>query len=149
MSTQSAPPARPERNPVNMVKWGLGCAGVSMVLCTGLAMLALIVAPVVFRSLPGQWQDRFVRNIPITAKLLPTNPPINLPTSGASKNDVLALLASPTPTQPSVATPTANSSKLSSGGDGLDNSSSASPQPTKQPQVDSSNITPTPVINLT
>ncbi len=150
MSTQSAPPARPERIPVNMVKWGLGCVGLGMVICTGLAMLALIIAPIVFRNLPGEWQDRFVRNIPITARLLPTHPPIVLPTSGASKNDVIALLASPTPTQPSVATPTQGSSSLSSGGDGLDNSSSSTPiPPTNTPQADSSNITPTPVINFT
>src|SRR5437868_11367002 len=118
MSTQSTPPTQAERPPINVVKWGLGCAGISMVLCTGIAMLSLIIAPVVFRNLPDEWQDRFVRNIPITARLLPTHPAIVLPTSNASKNDVAALLASPTTTPLSQLAPTQSSSGLSSGGDG-------------------------------
>lgn len=103
-------------NKINMVKWSLGCAGVSMMLFAGLTLMALIVTPVAFRTLSPENQYRVMKRFPFMASFQPTNPYKFLPTVPVRNVNALALLA--TPSTPKAAIRVANNiSSLSSGGD--------------------------------
>lgn len=83
----------------NALKWGLGCAGMSMLLITGAILLAIIVGPALFRSLSPADQERLVRRLPFLAALQPTTAPFSavLPALDTPEGDPLALLHTPTP----------------------------------------------------
>src|SRR5436189_1033486 len=98
MDTQSKPPTQPNNQRINMIKLGLGCSGVSMILGTGVILVGLIVMPIVFRSLLPEQQYKIIKYAPFMSAFKPTEVLVVLPTSIASNgNDALLLLASPTP----------------------------------------------------
>src|SRR5436305_277864 len=86
--TEPRPPARREsanvpieqkpRAPINLLKWGLGCSGLAMLLCTGITMFTLILMPVLFSGLDAELQFRIIRRLPFMAnfQIRPT-PPFN------------------------------------------------------------------------
>ncbi len=135
MGTPRAPaPNRPGR--INWVKWSLGCAGVGMLLFAGISMLALILTPVVFRSLLPEQQARIVRRLPFMEAFQPTHPYKYLPTIAVTNDRALALLATPTVAPPATTT-SGQPSDLSAGQDNTlsDPSSSAVPPGGVQPSV--------------
>src|SRR5437016_862240 len=76
MSDQQHRPEKGKKDPmpkppINLLKWGLGCVGAGMLLCTSSIMLVLILTPVVFRSLPPRWQEASIRRVPALASFLP------------------------------------------------------------------------------
>src|SRR5258708_6907301 len=159
-SLQADKPARDrktrEKRQVNYVKWGLGCSGFGMVFCTGIIVLGVIVWPVVFRSLPGEWQDRFIRRFNCMADLVHTHVPVALPTSAFKSGDAMALLATSTSTL--VASPTATQAGASDLSSGTGNSGTggtvSTPTPTFTPVPPTPTLaapigSPTPVVNQT
>ncbi len=104
-------PAAPEtaRGP-NLLKWTLGCAGVGMLLFTGVVMVFLILMPIVFRSLLPEQQYEVVKHAPFMASFLPTRAYASdtLPTAPSANNTAaMALLIALNPTAtPSVVPPT-------------------------------------------
>lgn len=101
----------------NWLKWSLGCAGVGMVLFTGVAMLLLIVLPVAFRSLLPEQQAEVLKHAPFMAAFMPTRAyaPDTLPTVAvANSTAALALLNNPITisTATSTAKPTVSPTPL-------------------------------------
>lgn len=125
-------PAEMERVRVNYVKWGLGCAGVFMLLASIGTMFALIVTPVVFRNMLPEQQQIWMHRLPFLAAFKPTRifQGQYLPTVGAGDsvdaNSLLTpsdpgvavaanpdeLVASPTPLPTETPTPTATPGKV-------------------------------------
>src|SRR4051794_19202981 len=106
MNTPPTQTEQPQSPQMDRMKLALGCAGVSMVLCTGLIMLALIVMPVAFRSLPPEYQYKFSERLPFLKAFKPTEPPLAyLPTVAATSAAAMELLntsspnITPSPTQ--------------------------------------------------
>lgn len=108
-----APPAEPSRSRgPDLLKWSLGCAGVGMLLFTGIVMFAVIVIPVAFRSLLPSQQERIVQSAPFMRAMMPTRAyqPDKVPTAQASRDSstLIALLSTstltitPTPSLPPV-----------------------------------------------
>ena len=64
--------AEVERVRVNYVKWGLGCAGLLMLLASIGAMFALIVTPVVFRNMLPEQQQIWMHRLPFLEAFKPT-----------------------------------------------------------------------------
>lgn len=133
---------QPRTAGTNWIKWGLGCAGISMLLVTGALMLGVIVGPAVFRNLSPADQDRLVRRLPFLSGLLPTNPAaaISPPVLPIPTGDALALLDTEAPTAPAelIPTPTPETPAAAPAQD-------ASPPPTLLPTVRIPGTTPTPV----
>src|SRR5712692_172022 len=94
-SSQPEQPVPSNARRMNIIKLALGCTGVSMVLCTGLLMLVLIVAPIVFRSLkPYDWYE-IDKHAHFLLVFKPTDPVVVLPTSVGTSGNAMDLLASP------------------------------------------------------
>ncbi len=113
MPRKKKKPFRPSINRSNWVKWALGCSGVSMLVCTSLVMLLVIVTPVVFRSLLPEQQAWIIRRLPFMSDLRPTQPFSSLPTFGPTSESALALLSTPV----SSPTPAPSVEGLASGSD--------------------------------
>ncbi|MHB8629846.1 MAG: C39 family peptidase [Aggregatilineales bacterium] len=103
----------------NWLKWSLGCAGIGMVLFTGVAMLFLIVLPVAFRSLLPEQQAQILKHAPFMAAFMPTRAyaPDTLPTvQAANGTAAMALLTGPigvsTETPTATLTPTVTKTPL-------------------------------------
>src|SRR5258707_12485335 len=79
----------------NFIKWGLGCTGLGMLLCTGLTMVVLIVSPIAFRSLLPEQQARLIKRFPFMMSFQPTQPFKYLPTIASTNANAIALLATP------------------------------------------------------
>jgi hypothetical protein len=97
---QGAATPVPGRHPINWAKWGLGCAGLSMILFSGAVFAGLIIFPIVFRSLPGETRSRVVEKLPFFGTFQPTRiyRPTTLPTAqAADPAAVAALLETPVP----------------------------------------------------
>lgn len=105
--------------PRNRLKWGLGCAGIGMVLISGAVLIGLIVTPLIFRGLSQETQDKIVRHLPFMRAFQPTRAYAAdvLPTVAVTAANALALLATdlptdvpptivPSSTSPSIAVPT-------------------------------------------
>jgi hypothetical protein len=96
----------------NWLKWSLGCAGVGMLLFTGVVMVVLIVLPIAFRSLLPEQQYEVVKHAPFMASFLPTRAYASdtLPTApSVNSSAAMALLAlnpTATPTLPPTVKPT-------------------------------------------
>jgi hypothetical protein len=92
-----------EHSRVNYVKWGLGCAGVLMLLASVGAMFALIVTPVVFRNMLPEQQQIWMHRLPFLEAFKPTRifQGQYLPTVAAADGvDANSLL---TPSDPGIA----------------------------------------------
>ncbi|MCC7446235.1 MAG: tetratricopeptide repeat protein [Anaerolineae bacterium] len=134
---------------IDLLKWSLGCAGLAMVLFTGLTMLTVIVMPVAFRNLDGELQAKIVQRLPFMKSFQPTVPFQYLPTSVATSGNAIALLSSP------VVSPTAKAitgGQLSAGSDVEENAPGANatpvpfvPSPTPPP-ITPVLVTDTPVV---
>ncbi len=130
-------PERPAPR-VNLVKWGLGCVGLSMLLFTAGTMFILIVTPVLFRNLTPEYQFRLVQKFPFLAAFQPTRAFTGdyLPTvvpSNLTRADAMALLASPVAP---VASPTPGdpgAGSLAAGDDDPLPTATPSPTPTDAP----------------
>lgn len=84
---------------INFLKWGLGCAGLTMILFAGITMLVLIITPIWFRGLPTSEQVIWINRIPLLEGLKPTrvyNAEL-LPTKLSDDQAVKALLETPDP----------------------------------------------------
>jgi TolA-binding protein len=89
-----------EVRPINFVKWGLGCAGLSMLLISGTVMAVLIMTPVLYRSLSPAQQESMRNRLPFLAEYFETRKPTpmvdphdTIPTAvGPSEAEALALL---------------------------------------------------------
>jgi tetratricopeptide (TPR) repeat protein len=138
-------PPRPARSRVNLIKWALGCTGLGMLAFTGLTMVALIVTPIVFRSLDPEMQYKIVKRLPFMASFQPTQPYQYLPTIAATNANAIALLSTPLSTRPTgrVAVISAQSSGqsvgLAAGGQG-------GALPTEQTQATQNSHLPTPIL---
>ena len=95
MPRKKKKPFIPSINRSNWAKWALGCAGLSMLICTSLIMLLVIVTPVVFRSLLPEQQAWIIRRLPFMSDLRPTQPFSSLPTFGPTSANAMALLSTP------------------------------------------------------
>ncbi len=133
---------RPTKRRINVVKWSLGCAGLSMMVFAGITMIALIVAPIVFRSLLPEEQARLTRHFPFLVALEPTQPYKYLPTFAATGANALSLLSTPVGTVAPARV--VSGSGLSAGGDfGLGDAPTPI-SPTSTPIL--TTFTPTPLL---
>ncbi len=107
-------PQQQEKQQIDLLKWGLGCTGLAMLLCTGIIMFSVIVMPVIFRNLDPEDQARIVRKLPFMGTFEPTHPFVYLPTIASTSANAAALLAT---SVESTAAPV-QASDLSAGGDG-------------------------------
>jgi tetratricopeptide (TPR) repeat protein len=143
MTESTGTPAKKPR--IDLIKWSLGCAGLGMILFAGISMIALIVTPMVFRSLEPEYQARIVRYLPFMASFQPTHPYTYLPTAVATSANALALLktGSPMPVR------TAQGSGGLSAGD--DTTVGGGPTPalvTVTPTLPGDTPVPTPVVKV-
>src|SRR5687767_3079150 len=107
MSTTPAETSQPDNRRMNIVKVALGCTGLSMLLCSALVMIGIIITPFAFRSLPPEYQERFIGRFPFLASFKPTPAhSLFLPTAASTSDDVLALLGTPVITNTPAASPT-------------------------------------------
>src|SRR5258708_1340984 len=145
MDTQ--PPTQPNNQRINMIKLGLGCTGVGMILCTGAILVGLIVMPIVFRNLLPEQQYKIMKYAPFMSAFKPTEALVVLPTSVGSSGNALLLLASPTPGSAS-SQPITQSSGLSAGVNDTDLKTETPLPPTTVPTVNAILTSPTPVVAL-
>src|SRR5262245_57354946 len=102
MTTLKVDRLKPRRSRLPII---LGVIGALLV---GTLIMALIAAPLIFRALSPEWQDRIVRRLPFMGTYEPTRAFSSdvLPTVAGTQSNALALLATDTPAA-NVPVPTA------------------------------------------
>ncbi len=78
----------------NWLKWSLGCAGLGMLLFTGIITLFVIVMPIGFRSLLPQQQAEILKHAPFMQSFMPTREYAadTLPTAQSVNSSAVAAL---------------------------------------------------------
>ncbi len=129
----------------NPIKWGLGCAGLAMLMSTGIATIVLIITPLIFRSLLPEQQASVTYRFPFMAAFKPTRSYglDVLPTAASNDADAMALLKTP------VASPTVingSDNKPSAVSDNSNGAANSTKSPAQTPAFVSGTVTTTELL---